>query len=141
MKKLFPDEQILDTTIVDVHQDWEIPIPGFFIVAAKRKIRSVMDFTDAEVAEFGVVIKKVRQGMAEVLGITDVYMFQREDTEWDFHLWLLPRYNWMDQFGRKVESVRPIINHAIANMTDKETLQQVSQAAEKMRVYLKDFKV
>src|SRR3990167_8943612 len=47
-KKLFPEEKIIVTKHFDVHQDWEIPIPGFFIVASTRKISSIEEFTKEE---------------------------------------------------------------------------------------------
>ena len=120
MKNLFPDEVILTTDNFIVAQDWEVPIAGFFILSSKRKIRSIAEFTDDEAKEFGVLIKKVRGGMLETLGINDVYFFQNEDSVHDFHLWMFPRYEWMKKFGIKIESVRPIMQYAQnLEITDK----------------------
>ena len=41
MQNLFPDERVISTDLFDIHQDWEVPIPGFFILATKRPVRSV----------------------------------------------------------------------------------------------------
>lgn len=136
---LFPNEKIIVTEFFDVHQDWSIPIPGFFIIASTRKIRSIAEFTEAETAEFIKLVVKLRQGMKEVLGIEDVYLFQNEDTEYYFHLWMFPRHQWMEQFGRRIESVRPIMNYAKENMANEETFQQVKASVAKMREYLKSF--
>lgn len=75
MKKLFPNETVIITNHFDVHQDWEVPIPGFFIIATKRKIRSISEFTSQEAEEFINLIIKLRKGMEEVLNIKDVYFF------------------------------------------------------------------
>ena len=90
---LFPNEKVIVTKYFDVHQDWTVPIPGFFIIASIRKIRSVADFTDEETLEFMKLVCAIRRGMKGKLRIKEVYLFQREDTEHEnFHLWIFPRY-------------------------------------------------
>ena len=140
MEKLFPGEEIIITQYFDVHQDWEVPIVGFFIVSAKRKLRSVADFTEAEAEEFIRLVMALRRGMTEVLNIKDVYLFQNEDTAHNFHLWIFPRHAWMESFGRKIESVRPILQHAKVNMLDEENFRNVRQAVKLLKEYMKSFK-
>lgn len=134
---LFPDEQILIKPLFTVAQDWEVPIAGFYIVSPNREIRSIMDFTDAEAIEFIQITRNVRSKMASVLGISDVYLFQNEDTDHLFHLWMFPRYEWMQRFGRKIQSVRPILDYAKKSMTKPSDLEAVRAAAAKMRAALK----
>jgi diadenosine tetraphosphate (Ap4A) HIT family hydrolase len=135
MKNLFPDEIILTTDNFAVAQDWEVPIPAFFILSTKRKIRSIAEFTDEEAAEFGPLIKKVRQGMLDVLEIKDVYFFQNEDTEHGFHLWMFPRYEWMKEIGVKIESVRPIMLAAQKFELTDELMAEVKKSASIMKDY------
>lgn len=138
-KTLFPNETIIKTKHFDIHQDWYIPIPGFFIIASLRKIKSVDEFTKEEAIEFISLISKIRKGMKEVLKIEDVYLFQNEDTEHAFHLWMFPRQKWMEKFGRKIESVRPIMNYAKENMLDGDTFKKVKEDVEKMKNFMSDF--
>lgn len=138
MEKLFPNEKVVETKSMEIHQDWEVPIPGFFILSPKRKIRSISEFTDGESAEFMNVLRNIRKGMKEVLGIKDVYLFQNEDTEHNFHLWIFPRHDWMEKFGRKIQSVRPIINYAKANMVTDDIVEEVKESTRKMREYMKN---
>jgi len=138
-KILFPKEEIIDTKHFNCHQDWEIPIPGFFILAAKRKIRSVSEFSKDEASEFIDLVVKIRKGMQDILGIKDVYLFQNEDTVHNFHLWMFPRYDWMEKFGRKIESVRQIMNYSKNNMETEEIMNEVKECVKKMREYMKDF--
>ena len=77
--------------------------------------------------------------MQEVLQIDEVYLFQNEDTKHGFHLWIFPRYKWMNQFGRKIQSVRPIINHAKRNMTNDDVFKQVKDYVKKMKSFMKGF--
>jgi diadenosine tetraphosphate (Ap4A) HIT family hydrolase len=135
MTNLFPDEVILTTNNFIVAQDWEVPIAGFFILSTKRKIRSIAEFDGEEAREFGVLIKKVRIGMSEALGINDVYFFQNEDSVHGFHLWMFPRYEWMKDFGVKIESVRPIMQHTQNLEITDELLAEVKEAARVMKEY------
>ncbi|OGZ62630.1 MAG: hypothetical protein A3H51_00675 [Candidatus Spechtbacteria bacterium RIFCSPLOWO2_02_FULL_38_8] len=139
MKKLFPNETIVITNNFDVHQDWAVPIPAFFIIAAKRKIRSISEFTPEEAEEFINLIIKLRKGMEEILNIKDVYFFQNEDTESNFHLWIFPRHEWMENFGRKIQSVRPIMEYAQENMANEEIFQEVKASVSKMKEYMGGF--
>ncbi|MSU75125.1 MAG: diadenosine tetraphosphate hydrolase [Candidatus Magasanikbacteria bacterium] len=136
---LFPDETIVATKLFDVHQDWEVPISGFFIIAAVRKIKSISEFTDEETSEFINLIRAIRAGMRDVLAIQEVYLFQNEDTEHGFHLWMLPRHAWMEKFGKKIQSVRPIINYAKENMLGDDVFTEVRDCVKKMRVYMSNF--
>lgn len=124
MKNLFPDEVILTTDNFIIAQDWEVPIAGFFILSTKRQVRSIAEFTDQEAAEFGPLIKQVRRAMSDVLHIKDVYLFQNEDSVHGFHLWLFPCHEWMKDFGTKIESVRPIMQHAQSmELTDTRDIE------------------
>lgn len=136
-KILFPDETIIVTKHFDVHQDWETPIPGFFIIAAKRKTTSIADFTETEQQEFFRLLTTIRKAMREVLGIEYVVLYQNEATEWnDFHIWLFPRYGWMKKFSEKMESIKPIIHYAKENMADEATIQEVRYAVTRMKEYI-----
>ena len=134
--KLF-DEVILETKYFIVAQDWEIAIPGFFIVSPKRKIRTIMDFTDKEAREYIMVVKKVRKAMYDILKIKDVYFFQDEGPKPNFHLWMLPRYKWMDDIAKKgAESLGPVEKFAKKNMSDEKSIKKTKAAARKMRRHL-----
>ncbi len=132
---LFPNETIFDGDHFEVHQDWEVPIVGFFIISAKRSIRSITEFTPEESTEFMKILQMVRNGQ-EALGIKDVYLFQNEDTSHNFHFWMFPRHSWMESFGRKIQSVRPIMNYAVENMSTPEGIEEVKKFVEAMKQYL-----
>ena len=137
MNKISPNEEVIKAKYFSVYQDWEVPIPGFLILSPNRKMRSIMDFTDEESEEFIRLMIKTRRGMYKVLNIKEVYFFQNEDSEHGFHLWIFPRFDWMDRFGKKIQSVRPIMEYAKENMiNDKD---QVREYVAKMREYMKEF--
>lgn len=136
MEKLFPDEKVIVTKHFSVNQDWYIPIPGFFIIAGIREFRSFADMTDDEAQDFITLLRLVRQGMRDVLGIEMISVFQNEEAS-HFHTWIFPRYEWMERFGMKIQSVRPIIEYTQQEMLDEDSLSAVRESAKKMREYLK----
>ncbi len=157
-KYLFKDEIIFRSQHFTISQDWETPIAGFFIIAANRPLQSIAELNEIEAAELVRLAIAMRRGMQQILGIEKVYLFQNEDTEHNFHLWLFPRHAWMEELGSKVQSVRKIMNYAekwIHNFNRDFTLAreqsppeqkerekiiaEVRQSAAKMREYMTEF--
>ena len=135
---LFPNEIVIKTKHFVIAQDWEVPIAGFFIVSSLRGIRSIADFTDHESKDFILLIRKLRKGMKEVLKINDVYFFQNEDTKHGFHFWVFPRHSWMETFGRKIESVRPIMDFALRNKKNEITFTKIKRDVQLLQDYMID---
>jgi len=128
---------ILRTKHFDVHQDYEIPITGFIILSSVRHLKSVDEFTDEEKAEFMDTLTSIRKAIREALDIQIVYLIQEEDTSAHFHIWLFPRYDWMlEKFGRKIQSVRPIMEYARENMKTEENLNNINIAVKKLKDHL-----
>jgi len=134
-RKLF-DITVYETANFEVSQDWEVPIPGFFIVAPKRKVSSIVDFSDKESKELMDVIRKIRKVMKDVLKIKEVSLFQDEKTKFNFHIWILPRYNWMDKVSKGIGSLLPILKYAKDNMGSDKHIKEVEKAAQKVKEYL-----
>ncbi len=134
-KKL--DLRLMETDNFTVGQDWEVPICGFLILAAKNNnVKSITEFNTEMQHEFMSLIVKVRKLMDEILQIEEVYFFQNEDTEHGFHVWIFPRHTWMDRFGRKIESVRPIMNFAKENLWTEDNIKNIEDAINKLKLAL-----
>lgn len=130
-------EEIITTENFDAHQDWEVPIPGFVIIASKDKTKkSLAEFDDREVTELILLTKRVREAMKEKLNIEIVYLFQNEDSEHGFHVWMFPRYEWMDKFGKKIQSVRTIMEYAKEHLLSPDKLLKVKSDAKLLKEYL-----
>lgn len=132
---LFPNEVVLKTENFIVSQDCEVPIPGFFIISSIRNVKSIAEFNYNEINEFSNIMFKLRIGMKNVLKIKEIYIFQNEDSEYNFHIWLFPRHEWMEKFGNKIESVKPIMNYARESMNNLETKELIKSHVKKMRDY------
>jgi diadenosine tetraphosphate (Ap4A) HIT family hydrolase len=124
---------ILETTHFHAHQDYAYPIPGFVILAAKRHVSCLDELTPEEAREYGLTLQRLRRAQRDALGIEIVYYFNNEDTRHHFHTWMLPRHEWMDGFGRYVESVRPIVQYAGEQLAGPEQIEQVRYSVEQLR--------
>ena len=52
---------------------------------------------------------------------------------------MVPRYEWMYEFGKSVESLRPVLLHARNNLNNEENMKEVIDAISKLRKELMDF--
>lgn len=128
---------VVETEHFHAHQDVAYPIPGLIILASKRHLKSLDELTEAERLDYITILSKIRKAQREVLGIESVYYFYNEDTTHHFHTWMVPRYGWMYEFGRSVESVRPVLLHARNEMNDEANVRNVRQAIAALTEELK----
>ena len=124
---------ILETQHFHAHQDFAYPIPGLVILAAKRHFYALDEMIVEETQEFIFLLHKIRKVQRDILCIKHVYYFYNEDTSHHFHFWLVPRYDWMRQFGKSVQSVRPVLLHARANLNTPENLTEVRRCVALLR--------
>ena len=76
--------------------------------------------------------------MKDKLDIKDVYLFQNEDTDFNFHLWIFPRHERMEKFWRKIESVRPIMLRAEKNMMNEKVIKKIQEYVDIMKEYMQE---
>lgn len=131
---------ITETPFFHAHQDIAYPIPGLIILAARRHFYTMDELTDEEANHFISLIRKLRNAQREVFGIEHVYYFYNEDTTHHFHLWMVPRYEWMKEIGRSVESLRPILRYAREHHSDEENILKVKEGVKKLAQYFSDIK-
>lgn len=127
---------ILESDSFHAHQDVAYPVPGLVIVASKRHIKALDEMNENEAVEFALLVRRIRAKQREALGIEHVYYFYNEDTNHHFHLWMVPRYAWMQAFGRSVESLRPALVHAREHMASPEELAVTTKSVELLRAAL-----
>ncbi|MDQ1147658.1 diadenosine tetraphosphate (Ap4A) HIT family hydrolase [Bacillus sp. SORGH_AS 510] len=127
---------VIETEHFHAHQDVAYPIKGLIILASKRHIICFDELTEEEKLDYINILTKIRKAQREVLGIDYVYYFYNEDTTHHFHTWMVPRYEWMYEFGRSVESVRPVLLHARNEMNDEENVKEVMEAIKLLTVEL-----
>lgn len=91
------------------------------------------ELTEDEASRYIDLIRRIRSAQSTHLGIDHVYYFYNEDTTHHFHLWMVPRYEWMKRFGNSAESLRPSLLHARRMMNDKENITYVIDCIKKLR--------
>ncbi|WP_281486484.1 HIT family protein [Lysinibacillus sphaericus] len=129
---------LIETDYFHAHQDIAYPIKGLVIVASKRHIHCLDELNNDEKLNYIHLLTKIRQAQREVLGIAYVYYFYNEDTTHHFHIWMVPRYEWMNAFGRSVESLRPVLLHARKNMNNEEHEKEVRDSIKLLRDSIKN---
>jgi diadenosine tetraphosphate (Ap4A) HIT family hydrolase len=132
-------EKVGETENFEVGQDYEIPIPGFMILASKKHLKGIGDFNDSERSEYIDFLFRIRKAIEKVLEIEYVYIIQEEDTIAEsshFHVWLFPRLKWMEKFGRGIKSVKPIMEYARKEMKTQDNLKEVKRVTTKIKEYL-----
>ncbi|WP_349632632.1 hypothetical protein [Peribacillus simplex] len=90
-----------------------------------------MKLNEREKVDYVNLLTRIKKAQREVLGGKHVYYFYNEDTSHQFHTWMVPRYEWMYEFGRSVESVRPVLLHARKSLNDVENLNGWNQGIKK----------
>ncbi|MBG9792430.1 diadenosine tetraphosphate hydrolase [Paenibacillus dendritiformis] len=121
---------IAETEHFHAHQDVAYPIPGLVIVAAKRHFYGRDEMTAEERSDFIAFVHNLRTVHRRRMQMESVYYFYNEDTSHHFHLWMVPRYEWMQAFGRSVESLRPVLRHARDERNDEANRQYVLKGIE-----------
>ncbi|MFC4323089.1 HIT family protein [Litchfieldia salsa] len=128
---------VVETEYFHAHQDVAYPIRGLIILASKRHIKCFDELTEEERMDYINLLSKIRKVQREILDIEYVYYFYNEDTTHHFHTWMVPRYEWMYEFGRSIESVRPVLLHARNNMNSEENKKEVMSAIKALTNELK----
>ncbi|PJN87746.1 HIT family protein [Bacillus sp. mrc49] len=123
---------IIETEYFHAHQDVAYPIKGLIILASKRHIKCLDELTEEEKIDYINLLTKIRKAQRTVLNIEYVYYFYNEDTTHHFHTWMVPRYEWMYEFGRSVESVRPILLHSRNHVNSEGNAKEVLLAAAEL---------
>lgn len=124
---------IFETKYFHAHQDVAYPIEGLVILASKRHLTCLDELDQEEKLDYIHVLTKIRKAQREVLGIEHVYYFYNEDTTHHFHIWMVPRYEWMYEFGHSVESLRPVLLHARNNLNNDKHKKNVIASIHKLQ--------
>lgn len=128
-----PGGIITETKNFVLHQDPEVPIKGFLIIASKRHIQSISQITQEESSELFDLVYRARLAMKNTGYINEVTVIQ-EERSGHFHIWLLPRYNWMtDKFGNSLSSIREMMNYSKENLKTKDNIEEVLFVVSKLK--------
>ena len=132
-----PGEIIMSTANFLLHQDPEIPIKAFLIITSKKHIKSLSELTCEESQELFSLVYRARMALKNIKDINEVSIIQ-EERSGHFHLWLLPRYEWMDEkFENSLSTVREIFFYAKDNYKTEKNITDVLATVGIIRDYMK----
>jgi diadenosine tetraphosphate (Ap4A) HIT family hydrolase len=131
-----PVERIAETKYFVAEQDFEYPIEGFLIIASKRHIKSVSEFTEEEQKDFANFLVKCRKAMKEKLGIEEATLIQEESSSSShFHLWLFPWLPWMGDVERKISNIKELMDKAKKEHLIEAELSKIKDSSRKLKSF------
>jgi len=119
-------------------QDWELPIPGFFIVSPIRCIDKFEELSTEEKTEMFEIVDKTIKVLRDnnVCDRFDVIFEEKENIH--FHVWIMPRYKWMgDLVGGITKNIGQIFEYAKNTMRTEENYKKIKEITNKERDNLK----
>ena len=117
-----------------VHQDPEVPIPGFLVIGAKKHVKSISEFTEKEYADFTALLYRSRKRLECLPNIHSITLIQEERSQ-HFHFWLFPWHNWMiEKYGKpSLDHIRSIMAHAKAHLKTATQIQSILNMVEHLK--------
>lgn len=122
----------IETTHFYAHQELVYPVKGLIVVVSKRHFKGLDELTEEEQLDYIQLLSNIRKVQRKLLKVESVYYFYQEDTTHHFHVWLMPRYKWMDRIGRSVESIRPILSEVLQNYSSEIQRDEALETAERL---------
>ena len=129
---------IKETENFILHQDPEIPIKGFLIIASKQHIKSITQLSKSQALEFFELCYDARIALLSFEDIRECNLIQEEKSG-HFHFWILPKYTWMnDLFENSLSSIRPIMKYVRENLKTEQNIKDIEFYVERLKLLLNE---
>ena len=126
---------IKETENFILHQDPEIPIKGFLIIASKQHIKSITQLSKLQALEFFELCYETRRALLSFEDIIECDLIQEEKGH--FHFWIFPKYKWMnDLFENSLTSIRAIMGYAKENLKTEQNIKEIVEYVELLKLFL-----
>lgn len=132
-----PGGRIESTENFVLHQDPEIPIKAFLIIACKKHIKSISELCYEESRELFDLVYRARMALNSIEEIKEVSIIQEERSS-HLHIWLLPKYEWMNEkFENSLSTVRDMLSYAKNNYKTEENIADILSTVGAIRYHMK----
>jgi len=117
-----------------VSQDWELPIPGFFVIAPKKHVENLCELSDEEQAEMFAIMNKTIRILKEN-GVCNKFNFICEEKKnVHLHIWIMPRHEWMNQLvGNITKNIGAIFAHAKKFLRTDENYEYIKKVSDMVK--------
>ena len=138
-KSLIPIGGIIkETENFILHQDPEVPIKGFLIIASKQHIKSISQLSKSQALELFELCYDARIALLSFDNIIECNLIQ-EERSGHFHFWILPKYKWMnDLFDNSLSSIRLIMKYAKENLITDQNIKDIEICVERLKLMLNE---
>lgn len=119
-----------------LQQDLETPIKGFMVITSKKHIKSITQLTKDQSLELFELCYDTRQALLSLQDCIECTLIQEERSS-HFHIWIFPRYEWMnDLFENSISSIRPIMKYAKENLKTQINIDEIMFIVNQLRTIL-----
>ena len=115
-------------------QDFELPIPGFLVIAPKRHVENFSELTEEERIKMFELINKTIKILKEnhICERFNVIFEEKEGRH--FHVWMMPRYKWMEEVaGSITKNIGEVFAYAKENFRIKEIYEEIQKISNLIR--------
>lgn len=117
-------------------QDWELPIPGFFVVSPKRHVEKLSELTDEERNEMFAIVNQTVSILREGNVCENFEYVFEEKPHRHLHVWIMPRHKWM---GKDIiTNIGTIFDYAKKEFRNEETYQLIDEISGYVRKKIKE---
>jgi len=130
-KMIPPGGYVYEDSFINISADPQIPIPGFMVLGIKKHIKSINELSKEERYQIMDVLNLTIEKMKECDITREVLIIQEENAR-HFHIWIVPIYEWMEQFDKSVNNIDKIIQYS-NEICDDNTKDEILKSVEKLK--------
>ena len=130
-KMIPPGGYVYEDSLINVSADPLIPIPGFMVLGINKHIKSINELSKEERYQIIDVLNLTIEKMKEC-GITKEVLLIQEEQARHFHIWIVPIYEWMGQFDKRVDNIDRIIKYS-KEICDDNTKDDILKCVENLK--------
>jgi diadenosine tetraphosphate (Ap4A) HIT family hydrolase len=128
-----PGGIIAETKNFILHQELEVPIKAFLIISSKKHLKSISQLSKEEAEELFDLVYRARIAIKSIEDVVDLRIIQEENSS-HFHMWLLPRYEWMNNiYSNSLSSIMEMMISMQTSHKTEDNIKEILAAAEKIK--------
>ena len=137
-KFTLPCGMAYENELFTLAQDFELPIPGFLVIAPKRHVENFNDLTEEERLKMFELINKVIKILKENYICERFNVIFEEKERRHFHVWIMPRYKWMEEVTESItRNIGIIFAYAKENFRTPEIYDAIQKISNLVHDNLK----